>query len=32
MSLHDALVQLLLILIPAAVLSLINNFSGRESS
>jgi hypothetical protein len=31
MSLHDAIVQILLIVIPVAILSLINNFSGPES-
>jgi hypothetical protein len=28
MSLHDAIIQILLIVIPVAILSLINNFSG----
>jgi hypothetical protein len=28
MSVHDAIVQVLLILLPAAVLALINNFRG----
>jgi hypothetical protein len=31
MSLHDAIGQILLIVIPVAILSLINNFSGRGS-
>jgi hypothetical protein len=30
MSVHDAIVQVLLILIPAAVLALINNFRGNR--
>jgi len=32
MSLQDAVVQVLLIVIPLAVLALINNFSGRDST
>jgi hypothetical protein len=30
MSVHDAIVQILLILIPVAILSLINNFTKRS--
>lgn len=30
MSVHDAIVQVLLIVIPAAVLALINNFRGNS--
>jgi hypothetical protein len=32
MSLHDAIVQLLLIAIPVAIFALVNIFGGRESS
>jgi hypothetical protein len=32
MSIQDAVVQVLLIVIPAAILALINNFSGRDSA
>jgi hypothetical protein len=31
MSVHDAVVQVLLIVIPAAILALVNNFRGRDS-
>jgi len=31
MSVHDAIVQVLLVVIPAAILALINNFRGRDS-
>jgi hypothetical protein len=31
MNVHDAVVQVLLIVIPAAILALINNFRGRDS-
>jgi|HubBroStandDraft_6_1064221.scaffolds.fasta_scaffold01574_15 hypothetical protein len=32
MSIQDAIVQVLLIVIPVAILALINNFSGRNST
>jgi hypothetical protein len=32
MSIHDAIVQILLIVLPAAILSLINNFRGPGRS